>query len=60
MITIRRKVDHYLSNSFSVMALMDHKIKEDMGQYMHSLNAVSDPKVPKKDINVDPLIHQIY
>ena len=34
-----------------------------MGQYLHSLNAVTvskAPPVPKKDINVDPLIHQIY
>jgi hypothetical protein len=45
------------------MILMDHKVKEDMGQYFHSLNELAltkAPPVPKKDINVDPLIHQIY
>lgn len=34
-----------------------------MGQYLHSLNAVcntKNPPVPKKDISIDPLIHQIY
>jgi hypothetical protein len=34
-----------------------------MGQYMHSLNAIcttKNPPVPKKDVSVDPLIHQIY
>ena len=41
------------------MSMMDHKVKEDMDQYFHSLNAVTttkDPKV-KKEITTDPLIH---
>jgi hypothetical protein len=43
--------------------MMDHKVKEEMDQYFHSLNAVTttkDPKVNKKEISTDPLIHQIY
>jgi len=51
--------DHYKN----VLNLLDHEVKSDVGQYLHSLNAVcvsKNPPVPKKDISVDPLIHQIY
>ena len=49
---------------FSTMKLLDNKVKSDVHQYLHSLNTVSLSKdlkkYPKKDINIDPLIHQIY
>lgn len=51
--------DHYRR----IMNLMDTKVQADMGQYLYSLDAVchsKNPPIPKKDINVDPLIHQIY
>lgn len=42
------------------MITFDHKTKEDMDQYMFSLNkftTVSNPAVPKKDVSIDPLLH---
>jgi len=51
--------DHYRR----IMNVMDTKVSTDVGQYLYSLHAVctnKNPPVPKKDISVDPLIHQIY
>lgn len=42
------------------MGIMDHKVREDMGQYLHSLDAFSrskNPPVAKKEVSIDPLIH---
>ncbi len=43
--------------------MLDHKVKADVDQYLHSLNQLTitkKPPVPKDQLIVDPLVHQIY
>lgn len=45
------------------MNLLDIQVQSGMNQYLHSLNTYcsrAPAPVAKKDISVDPLIHQIY
>ena len=51
--------DHYMN----IMSILDQDIRGEMNQYLWSLDKVchtKNPPVPKKDINIDPLITQIY
>lgn len=45
------------------MGLLDTQVQNGMNQYLHSLDGYCSKggsAVPKKDLSVDPLIHQIY
>jgi hypothetical protein len=45
------------------MNILDTQVQNGMNQYLHSLNGYCSkggPAIAKKDVSVDPLIHQIY
>eukprot|EP00347_Sterkiella_histriomuscorum_P004338 403360828 len=52
----------YLFEHYKIVSqLMDQRVKRNIDQYLYALTEVNDKNPPnKKEISVDPLIHQIY